>query len=169
MLRERPRRSKARPVLKAGSNEPDSAAAQAAFAIAVLVPLTEAGAIVVLVRVLRTIPAVVTLVRRAIVFLGDGVVAVAILAVVDSVLVAVAVAACRSRFLVAARRPADHTTFGPIVARVEDAAVGLAAVVIPSLVAVVAANLAEAVAVPVCIAVAEIDIIIAPIVIPDRR
>src|SRR4051812_40575968 len=121
MLRERPRRSKTRPCLEAGSNEPDLAAAQPAFAIAVLVALTEASAIVVLVGVLRTVAAVVTLVCRAIVFLGDRIVAVAILAVVDSVLVAVAVAARGSRFLVAARRPADHTTVGPIVPRKEDA------------------------------------------------
>src|SRR3954467_13133508 len=145
MLRERPRRSKARPCLKAGSNEPDLAAAQTAFAIAVLVALTEAGSIVVLVGVLRTVPAVVTLVRRAIVFFGDGVVAVAILAVVDSVLVAIAVAARGCRFLVAAGRPADHATLGPIVPRVEDAAIGLAPVVTPSVVAVVAADLPEAV------------------------
>src|SRR3954471_21552552 len=138
MLRERPRRSKARPSEGWIERTGFLAAAQPAFAVAVLVALTEAGAIVVLVGVLRTVAAVVTLVCRAIVLLGNRVVAVAILAVVDSVLVAVAVAARGCRFLVAPGRPADHTAFGPIVPRVEDAAIGLAPVfVVPSLVAVV--------------------------------
>src|SRR6185369_7842097 len=81
----------------------------ARVAVTRLVPLAEAGPIVVLIRVLRSVAAVVPVVAVLVVAVANGIVAVAIAAVVASFVKAVTVAACERRVLISARASRSAT------------------------------------------------------------
>src|SRR2546426_9826954 len=83
--------------------------AAGAVAIARVVAGTEAGAVIVLVRVARSVRAIEPLVSLAIVAMADGIVAAALLTIVLRMREAVGITARECGLLIAAREPRRRT------------------------------------------------------------